>query len=322
MGTEQIVEKYLWVEKYRPKSLTDMVLSDEYMESFQKYIDENEIPNLLLLGRPGSGKTTLAKILVNKLLKSTNDLLYLNGSTQRGIAVVKDQIEDFLKTIILGDSKIKIVFIDEFDYMTNEAQAALRNVMESYTQYGRFLLTGNYETKISDAIMSRLQTFRFKELPKDYVMKYCTNILKKENVEYDEQEISKIINVHHPDIRKIVGILQSRTKNGKLSVELSDIESQENKLRSLITDLFTAIKNKRSDLVDASVLSSQKVLSDFEIDYNSLYEHIGFDSNIPVWARPIVSYYFDRNSSSASPPMNYMAMLSQFVIWGIKERDK
>jgi len=315
------VDKYLWVEKYRPKELSEMILPEEYSRTFGDWITQQQVPNALFVGRPGSGKTTLARILVTKIIKAQSDLLYLNGSTQRGIAIVKEQIEDFLKTIIYGKSKIKIVFIDEFDYMTGDAQAALRNVIESYTENGRFLLTANYEFKISEAIMSRMQTFRFKELPKEYMLEYVSGILKKENVEYDEEAVKKIINIHHPDVRKIVGICQARSREGKLSYALSDIESNENKLRSLITDLLAGIETKNRELVNRAVEASRKILSECEIDFNSLYEKMGNDQTIPIWVVQPIAAYYDKNNSTASPNMNYLALLNHIIKAAVGERN-
>ena len=315
------VEKYLWVEKYRPRELSDMVLPEEYNKIFMSWLQQGEIPNTLLVGRPGSGKTTLARILVSKLIKSNTDMLYLNGSSQRGIDIVKNQIEEFLKTMIIGGSKIKIVFIDEFDHMTGDAQAALRNIIEAYTDYGRFLTTANYESKISEAIMSRMQTFRFKELPKDYVLNYCKGILEKEKIEYDENVVIKLINNNHPDVRKIVGVLQGRSRDGKLSVEMSDIESNENKLRSLLADLIEGVKTKRTELVDKSYYATLEILKECEIDYNSLFESIGFDPNVPPSLIGVVSDFYTKNSSAASPPMNYMGMLNTVIRVISRERD-
>ena len=316
-----ITEKYSWGEKWRPRSLQALIIPKDSTNIFESSIAKGEVPNTLLLGKPVSGKATLGRILVNTIIKSKTDLLYLNGSTQRGIDIVRDQIEDFLKTIIYGESKIKIVFIDEADYLTQDAQAALRNVIESYSDYGRFILTANYESKISDAIMSRMQTFRFKELPKPYILQYCANILKNEKIEYDEDEVLKVIHTHHPDVRKIVGILQAKSESGKLSIELADIESHEAKLRSLLTDLFEAIKTKASGRVDQLMMSTRTILSENTIDYRSLYEKIESDPSVPAWAKIILYKYYEMLSNSASPLMNYMSMLSSVIIEGNKERN-
>lgn len=312
----EITEKYLWVEKYRPRELEHMVLSDDNRKIFKGWIDKKEIPNTLFVGKPGSGKTTLARILVDHIITSkTSDLLLLNGSSQRGIDIVREQIEDFLRTIIIGQSKIKIVFIDEFDFMTQDAQSALRHIIEKYSDRGRFLLTANYESKISDAIRSRMQTFVFSELPKEFIVQYCENILKKEDIKYEVDGVKKIVNLHHPDVRKIIGILQSRSDDGELSYNLSEVESQENKCRSLLTDIINGIKNNDNKSINISIFKSEQLLNEIEVDYNALYTAILQDKNVPFWTKRVVVEYFDRHRDTASPPYNYIAMLQR--VWEV-----
>jgi DNA polymerase III delta prime subunit len=223
--------------------------------------------------------------------------------------------------MIFGGSKVKVVFIDEFDGMTQDAQGALRALIEQYSDHGRFVLTANYEHKISDAIISRMQTFRFKILPKNYILDYAKYILEAEKIEYQEDVIKKIVSTHHPDVRKIIGILQSRCQNSSLSVDMSDIESNEYKCRSLITDIIKAVSEKKNEVVNKTVSTIQQILSNYELDYNTLYEGIGNDPNIPIWVKIVVSRYYDKHVSAASPQLNCMAMVGSIIMAGIECRN-
>ncbi|MCK5018196.1 MAG: AAA family ATPase [Candidatus Peribacteraceae bacterium] len=304
-----MVGKYLWVEKYRPKKIEEMVLQDIHRQMFEKFIRESEIPHLLFHGPPGSGKTATAKILIKNMVKDKNDILSFNGSTSTGIDIVRNSIEDFLKTPTFGGSKIKVVFIDEFDYMSQNAQAALRNVTETYHDNGRFIFTCNYLYKVIDPLQSRCQSFEFKRMPKEFVVDFCKNILDKENIKYDDLSINKITTTFYPDIRKIVNTLQSRCEGGSLIIKGSDLESKEKLFRSYITELIVGLDTEKNQIVNASIVNMQKFLANNDLDYVSVFQELFTDEKIPVWVKVIVNRYASSHITAMTPAMNLMSMV-------------
>jgi DNA polymerase III delta prime subunit len=309
-------EVYLWVEKYRPKNIDDMVLPDDYRQVFSKFIVEKEIPNLLLYGPPGSGKTAISRILIKYVTKDKMDVLLLNGSASTGVDIVRDHIEDFLKTPTFGDTKTKIVFIDEADYMSQNAQAALRNMIEKYHNNGRFILTCNYLYKIIDPIQSRCQMFEFKKVSKDYIDGCCTTILKNENIEYDDIVLEKVITALYPDIRKIINTLQSRCDNGKLQIKGKDIESKEKLVRSLMTELFLGLEDSKPMIVSQTLNKLTAFLSNNEVDYASLYQELFMDSNVPFKYKIVINSYANSHMEAMIPPIHFMAMVYSVVKLG------
>lgn len=205
------LENSLWVEKYRPNSLDDYVSSDYIHEQFQRFIDNGEIPSLILTGRAGSGKTTCGKILVNSL---DCDYLYINASDENNIDTVRTKIKSFVASV--GFKRWKIVFLDEADHLTASSQAALRNMMEHYSKNARFILTCNYIEKIIDPIQSRCSVFEIYPPSKGEVAKRIVAILKAEGVEFELGDIAAIVNNSYPDIRRILSSAQMQVVDGRL----------------------------------------------------------------------------------------------------------
>jgi DNA polymerase III delta prime subunit len=204
----------LWVEKYRPKTLDEVIFqSEEQKKKFLGYRASKAFPNLLLSGTQGSGKTTIAKALIRDLGIDRADVLYVNASKE-GIDAVREKIEGFVRTMPLGD--FRVVRLEEFDYFSLGAQGALREITEIYSDTARFILTCNYENKIMPAIKSRVSHYRFASPAFDEVLLRMGEILFAENIDFDPDDLEKIVNAQYPDIRATIAYLEDNSKTGKL----------------------------------------------------------------------------------------------------------
>ena len=251
----------LWVEKYRPKTIDEMVLSGENRAYFNTLKDE--VPNLLFVGTPGIGKTTIAKIIVQDILKC--QYLYINASDENGIDTIRSKVCGFSQTKSL-DGSIKIVILDEADGITIDGQRALRNTMEEYSSFTRFILTANYKHKIIPAIQSRTKYFDLNPSFKD-VLSRIVYILRTENIEVPTTErvnLARVIKDNYPDIRKIINTIQKYSVSGVLHIK--DTADR--------NDIVTKINNH---LVSKKVLELRKFLieneNEFQGDYASLLKH-------------------------------------------------
>lgn len=302
-----IEEKYLWPEKYRPKELKDLIISDDRREFFQNCIDNQELPNMLFYGPPGGGKSTLARILINSVLKSRSDLWAYNGSSKTGVDYIRNILDSFCTTSKI--SKHKIVFIEEFQRMSPQAQESLKNPMEEYHENVRFIFTTNVIDKVDSAIKSRCQSFDFSSINKSEMKKQITNILKEEQVEYKEESIDRIIREFYPDFRFIINLLQSRIVKNKLSTEIDNIVSNEKIILKNISDLISLMSIKDEQGIIKKIDDINKLVCDNEIKFEFLFEDIFKDPIIPIWIKPIICKYADKHPTCVSELMNFMSMI-------------
>ena len=228
----------LWVEKYRPTTLEEYVGNETIKNKIADYLKQGSIQNLLFHGVAGTGKTTLAKLIAKNL---NCDLLYINASDERGIDTIRDKIIPFASSMSFND--VKIVILDEADYITPQAQATLRNTIESCSKTTRFILTCNYLERIISPLQSRCQTFEIIPPSKQEVDNKCQDILMEENITYTD--IHEVINTHYPDIRKIINTLQGSVVDGRIKIDSTSLKNTQ--LGGLIVDALIR-KDKLSEI--------------------------------------------------------------------------
>lgn len=299
----------LYVEKYRPQSLDTYIGNETIKATFQKYLNENDVPHLLLYGDAGSGKTTLAKIVSNTIAK--DNYLYINASDENSIDTVRDKIKQFASSIGFGG--LKIIILDESDYLTPNAQAALRNVMETFSKTTRFILTCNYVEKIIDPIQSRCQIFNIVPPSKKEVAQHVSNILNKEEVNFKIEDLASIVNLSYPDIRRVLNTTQRCIIDGELKLDKSTLV--QNNFYSTIVDILKSGKNKKEKFTEI-----RQILADNNVrDYNPLFRYL-YD-NVEDYAGSFVSHIIlilaesqYKDALVVDHEINAMAMFTQIII--------
>lgn len=234
------MSKSLWVEKFRPKTIDEYVFRDSHQQAqVSRWIKEQSIPHLIFSGSAGIGKTTLAKILINALDIEEYDVLEINASRTNSVDDVRDKITNFVQMIPFG--AFKVVLLDEADYLSPNAQAALRGVMEEYHETARFILTCNYPNRIIPALHSRCQGFHIEKVDQTEFTARVATILVTENVEFDLDTLDTYVKVTYPDLRKCINMVQQNSSEGKLnSAESSDAGQSDWKVE--MVQLFKAGK--------------------------------------------------------------------------------
>ena len=257
------MEHSLWVEKYRPTDLSTYVGNEHLKDKVKIYLENGDVPHLLLYGRAGTGKTTLAKIIVKNI---DCDYLYVNASDENKIDDVRNKIKTFAASV--GFRNLKIIILDEADFLTPNAQAALRNLMETFSKHCRFILTCNYVERIIDPIQSRCQSYKVVPPSKKEVAQQLVDILDDERCTYELDDIALIVNAGYPDIRRVINSAQRQVVDGKLTIDTSSVIQNNYKLQLL------EMLSNGSKLSDIRQLIADNSISDYSEIYRLLYDEV------------------------------------------------
>jgi replication factor C small subunit len=265
--TEETIDNSLWVEKYRPIKLDDYVGNEHLKEKVAGYLETSDVPHLLLFGKAGTGKTTLAKLIVKSI---ECDYMIINASDENNVDTVRNKVKNFASS--QGFKKYKIVILDEFDYMTPNAQAILRNLMETFSKHCRFILTCNYVEKIIDPIQSRCQTFQIVPPSKKEVAVQLDKILNSEEITYDVKDLVPIIDSSYPDIRKVINTCQLNSVKGELKLSKNDLMDSD--FKNKILEILKSSDDSRNKYVKIRQMVADSKMQDFTEMYSVLYEKV------------------------------------------------
>ncbi len=303
-----LLKNKIWEHKHRPKTIKDYIFHNaKYKAQIEQMIKKQSIPHILLSGVQGSGKTTLALILIEALNIDQSDVLIINASDENSVDVVRDKIKEFVSTSALG--QFKIVLLEEADRISAPAQDALRRMMDEFSDNARFILTCNYKYKITLPILSRCTNkYHFKSPDKDDIAEYLINVLAKEQVTFDLELLDKYIAAGYPDIRDILGALQQNSINGVLQPPSdTDITVEDYKFKLL--DLITEDKWVEARKIVCSTISREE----YDDLYRFLYENISRSPNFQNkdnWEEAIliISDHMYKHTSHADAEINAAAM--------------
>ena len=297
----------IWNEKYRPTSL-DTYIGNEHLKSkVSIFIETNDPPHLLFYGRAGTGKTTLSKIITKSI---DCECLYINASDENSVDTVRDKVKGFAST--LGFQSLKVIILDECDYITPNAQAALRNLMETFSRHCRFILTCNYVERIIEPIQSRCQSFQIVPPSKKEVAIHLSDILTKENVKFEVDDIATIINGAYPDIRKVINTSQRQVVDGILRMDAREVILNDYKLQ--ILEVLKSSKSKKETFSEIRQILADAKVSDFADFFRLLYDEVdSYGSGHIAEVILLIAKYEQSDSQVVDKEINAMAMLIEIL---------
>ena len=302
-------EMFLWVEKYRPQKIDDCVLPEALKKTFKEYINKGELPNFLLCGTAGTGKTTVAKALCNEI---GAEYMFINGSEESGIDVLRTKIKSFASSVSLTDAK-KVVILDEADYLNpNSTQPALRAFIEEFSNNCRFILTCNFKNRIIAPLHSRTAVIEFKLTKADRpkmagrFMKRLSDILATENVTFDEKVVAEVLKKHFPDYRRVLNELQRYSVSGTIDEGIL-VNVQEVNMKELVSSLKSKdFKKMRNWVVD-------NIDNDPNLIFRKIYDTILDEVKYPSQLVLLLADYQYKAAFAANPEINLVACLAEIM---------
>ena len=300
------LEHSLWVEKYRPNTL-DTYIGNEHLKSkVSVYLESGDLPHLLLYGKAGTGKTTLAKLLVNNI---ECDYMYINASDENSVDTVRNKVRGFAST--MGFKDYKIIILDECDYITPNAQAALRNLMETFSKHCRFILTCNFVERIIDPIQSRCQSFQVIPPSKKEVALHIHNILNEEGVASKMDDVAGLVNAGYPDIRRVINSCQRQCVDGMLVVDKQSLVESDYKMKLLE---IIKTQNKKDAFKGVRKLLADSQVTDFAELYKLMYDEVdSYGTGHIAECILIIAKYQLSDSQVVDKEINAMAMIIELL---------
>jgi len=292
----------IWTEKYRPTDLRDYIGNESIKSKVKVYLESGEIPHLLLYGKAGTGKTTLAKLIIKNI---ECDHIYINASDENNVDTVRTKVRDFSSSV--GFTPLKVVILDEADYMTPNAQAALRNLMETFSKHTRFILTCNYVEKIIDPIQSRCQVFGVTPPSRKDVAERLLHITEQETILKDKDAIVQIVNATYPDIRRSINALQRQIVDHKIIIDEASLLEAE-----YMSKVLQELQKGKSFTRVRQIIADSKV-KNFEDLYRYLFENVdGYAKDVAACILILADSQY-QSAFSVDKEINIMGMFYKLL---------